>query len=155
IRQLGAGPVLLVDLAVEVIEHEPDVPIDVPVEAGSDDLLATARDAVREPEPVVEIHSAVACSDFPGAPGAVLPRPRIVRNDPVVGRGGAVVRTRLAGNDPADLRITALEFEVRPGYSGGCGRDGKPLDVIPEVFALEEHRTDAACAFDVVNARAR
>src|SRR6516165_6610594 len=80
-------PVLLVDDAVQIVEHESDITVDVPVQPGRIDGLLAAGHAVHETQPIVEIDDAVAPGDFPGAPAAFCPRERVVRNYAGVGTG--------------------------------------------------------------------
>src|SRR5215470_8208695 len=124
---------------MQVVEHEPDVTVDVPVEAGREDLLLAADDAVREADPVVEIDHAVAGRDLPGAPAAGGPGERILRHNARIGAGALIVGPRLAGDGPARFRIAAAELQARPG---DCSRGGEgvAVDIEPEVLALEEQR---------------
>src|SRR5262245_8444597 len=100
----------LVDPAMQIIEHEPDIAIDVPVQTGRDDGLFPACHAVRESQSIVEVDHAVAGCNFPRAPTAARQREGIFRNDAIVGRTTTIVGARLAGNDPAGLCIPAVEL---------------------------------------------
>src|SRR4051812_42396234 len=64
-EEVGArGPGRLGDRAVEVVEHEPDVAVHVPVEAGGVDRLLAAGGAIGEAQAVIEVDHAVASGDF-------------------------------------------------------------------------------------------
>src|SRR5258708_7938246 len=84
IAEIGRAD-LLGDVAVQIVEHESHVAIDVPVQRQRVDVLPSAGDAVGDAELAVEIHSAVAAGDLPGAPAAAIERERMVRNDATVG----------------------------------------------------------------------
>ena len=92
---------LLDDDAVQVIQHEPNVFGGIPVEPGGVDGLLAAGRAVRKPEPIVEVDLAVAAGDFPRAPVAALPGPRMGRYDVVIAAGRGIVGAGFAGQGPA------------------------------------------------------
>src|ERR1700730_5564471 len=75
---------LLGDVAMEIVEHEPDVVIDVPVQRQRIDCLSPASDAVCKGQPIVEIHGAVAAGNFPCAPAATAQGERIGRRHAAV-----------------------------------------------------------------------
>src|SRR5437868_6772976 len=56
------------DVTVQVIEHEADVAVDVPVERHRVDELPAASDAIGHAELIVEVHQADAAADFPCTP---------------------------------------------------------------------------------------
>src|SRR5215831_386439 len=125
----------LVDDAVHVIEHEPDVAVGIPVEPrGVDGLFATGG-TVHEAQAIVEIDHAVAPRDFKGAPVAALPREWAGRYRAGIGGSRRVVAVRLAGQGPACLDVAAVEVEGRPGTvaSAALGPEA-PVDGIPEVL---------------------
>ena len=64
------GADLLGDVAVQIIEHEADVAVDVPVQRRRIDGLSSTGDAVGSGELIVEIDSADATGNFPRAPSA-------------------------------------------------------------------------------------
>src|SRR3984893_18589871 len=61
---------LLGNVAMEIVEHEPDVVIDVPVQRQRIDCLSPASGAVCKGQPMVEIHGAEAAGNLPCAPAA-------------------------------------------------------------------------------------
>jgi hypothetical protein len=69
--ELGAGihgigrADLFSDVAVQVVEHETYVSIDVPVQARSVDRLLSTGHAVCGPQLIVQIHGADAAGNFP------------------------------------------------------------------------------------------
>jgi len=67
IAEVG-GADLLADVAVEIVEHEADVAIDIPVQRQRIDCLSPASDAVHQPEPIVEIDGAEPAGNLPCAP---------------------------------------------------------------------------------------
>ena len=94
---------LLGNVAVQVVEHESDVAIDVPVQARGVDRLLPAGHAIGGGELIVEIDRADASGNLPCAPATAGQRERIVRHDAEVGRrwpdctcGLSPVRTKLA-----------------------------------------------------------
>src|ERR1043166_8321740 len=79
------GADLFDDIAVDVVEHEADVAIDVPVEARRIDGLPAARHPGCGCELVVEIDLRDASRDLPCAPATAGQRERIDRHDAVIG----------------------------------------------------------------------
>ena len=65
----GIGGALLAgNIAMQVVEHEPDIPVHIPVQPGRIDGLSSARDAGCGSEPIVEVDRADAAADLPWAP---------------------------------------------------------------------------------------
>src|SRR6266850_6042539 len=64
------GADLLGDVAVQIVEHEADVAVDVPVKRCRIDGLSSTGDAVGGGELIVEIDSADTTGNFPRAPAA-------------------------------------------------------------------------------------
>src|SRR6516165_3382101 len=56
------------DVAMQIVQHEPDVVSGVPVQAGRVDSLPSAGDAGRGGELIVEIHNADATGDLKRTP---------------------------------------------------------------------------------------
>jgi len=107
----------LVDVGEEVIEQEPHIGRRIPVEPDLEDVLNTAEDAAGHRRRrtvigvVVEVGVAVARGDLPCAPAPMGRRERLIR----LQRGPSGLRSRvravLAGDEPADLAIAAVEGE--------------------------------------------
>ncbi|KIU01634.1 hypothetical protein QU38_00625 [Staphylococcus aureus] len=72
---------------MQIVQHEADVVVDVPVQRGGVDGLPPTGDADRLADLVVEVHRADAAGDFPGADAAAGERERIVRLDTAIGGG--------------------------------------------------------------------
>ena len=68
------GPHLPSNVAMQIVEHEADVAVDVPVQRDGVDELPAARDAIGKTELIVEVHHADAAGDFPRAPAAAVKR---------------------------------------------------------------------------------
>src|SRR5262245_3776126 len=59
---------LLDDVAMQIVEHQADIAVDVPVQRERVDCLPSARDTDRRGKPVIEVDRAVAPGDLPRAP---------------------------------------------------------------------------------------
>src|SRR5262249_9974760 len=79
---------LLTDVAVQVVEHETHVAIDVPVQARGVDCLLSTGHTICGPQLIVQIHGADAAGNFPRTPTAAPQREWICRDDAAVGCGG-------------------------------------------------------------------
>jgi len=79
----GAG--LPGDVAMQVVEHEAHVAVDVPVQRRGVDVLPSAGDAGRGCDLIVQVDRAETPRDFPGAPAVGLPRKRMIGLDAAVG----------------------------------------------------------------------
>src|SRR5258706_12708016 len=69
IANVGRGD-LLCDVAVQVVEQESDVSIDIPVQARGVDRLAATGDTGRCAKAIVEVDGAVSAGNLPCAPAA-------------------------------------------------------------------------------------
>src|SRR3954447_13240119 len=137
---------LLVDGAMQIVEHEPDVTRGVPVQAGGVDGLLAACDSVGEAEPVVEIDHAVASGDFPGAPASSGPGERVCGNDTAIGGAARIVGMGFAGKRVARLDIAPLKIQR--------GEARESIHIVEEVFALGVERAVACRHLDAVDLRA-
>src|ERR1700751_4988069 len=85
--ELGAGipdvgrADLLGNVAVQVIKHETNVAVDVPVQTRAVDCLLSTGHAICGPELIVQIHSADTAGNLPRPPTAAPQRERICRGD--------------------------------------------------------------------------
>src|SRR6266849_2389405 len=150
----GRGRKPLVDAAVQVIEHEADIGVGVPVQPGRVDRLSAAPDGVaggggREAggEMVVEADRAEAGRELDRAMAIfVVPRrEQMGRNGVRIGSGRGRVLALLAGQDPASLDVAAVET---------VGRQPPPVDVHMIVFALYKEVAVAGGALDAVDGSA-
>ncbi len=98
---------------MQVVEHEPDVAINIPVQAGRIDRLPSADHTVSGGELVVEIDRADTAGDFPCTPATSGQRERIERHDTVVGGEGGIISVTFARQNPTHLGIAAVEFHAR------------------------------------------
>src|SRR6266851_6908520 len=132
----GRGRKPLVDAPVQVIEHEPDIGVGVPVQPGRVDRLSAASDGVaggggRDSggEMVVETDRAEAGRELDRAVAIfVVPRgEQMGWNGIGIGSGRRNVLALLAGQDPASLDVAAVKT---------VGRQPPAVDVHMIVFAL-------------------
>src|ERR1700751_2156326 len=88
--QLGAGTPgvgradLFGDVAVQVVEHETYVAIDVPVQTRAVDCLLATGSAVFGPQLIVQIHGADAAGNLPRSPTSAPYRERIAWDDAAI-----------------------------------------------------------------------
>src|SRR3546814_7035414 len=92
--------------AVDVIKHEADVAVHIPVQAEREVLLPAAEDV-----PVVEINHAVARSNLPCAPVAHPPVEGTTWRNAPIRAGACAVASLLAGEDVADRKSTRLNSD--------------------------------------------
>ena len=88
---------LLCDVAVEVVQHEADIAVGVPVQRRGVDRLSSAGDAVCAGKLIVQIDGREAGGDLPRAPAAARELERVGRDDPVVSGTRRIVGAGLAG----------------------------------------------------------
>src|SRR6202040_2594925 len=103
----------LADVAVQVVEHEADVVVDVPIRADSDHLLLAAGDRVARCRGdvagrvvAIEVDDAVARPQFEPAPATLGQGPnieRMGRADAAIGAGRRYIFPVLAGEGIACL----------------------------------------------------
>src|SRR3954471_23088819 len=122
---------------MQVVEHEADVTVDIPVERARVDGLASAGDATGSRELIVEVDLAHASGDFPGTPAAAVQRERMRRLDAVISGIGRVVTTTFACQNVARLSVAPVEFEARRTDQRYAGVGGA-IDIVPEIFALQD-----------------
>jgi hypothetical protein len=79
------------DITVQVVEHEPDVAINVPVQACRIGRLLPAGDTICGGELVVEIDRADTPGELPCAPAAPGQREWVQRRNAVVSGGGRII----------------------------------------------------------------
>src|SRR5690348_9256955 len=122
-----------VDDAVQIIEHETQIVVRIPVEAeGIDRLLAAGKarpDQRARGEVVVEIDDAVAGRELEGSPTAGLQREGASRRNSAIAAAAGSVFARFAGHGVARFDIAAIEIEI--GHAA-------PRDVVVEIFRLRE-----------------
>jgi hypothetical protein len=94
---------------MQVIEHEADVAVDVPIQCGGVDGLPPARDAGRGAKLIVEVDRAHASGDLPCRP---VQRERMRRFDTAIGSRRRIIGVSLSGQHEVGLRVAALEFQA-------------------------------------------
>src|SRR3954462_9985026 len=123
---------------MQVVEHEADVAVDIPVEREGVDGLAPPGDAIGSRELIVEVNLAHASGDFPGTPAAAVQRERMRRLHAVISGIGRVITSTFACRNVAGLSVTALELQARRTDQRHAGVGGA-IDIVPEILALEDH----------------
>src|SRR6266404_3698214 len=153
IAEVG-GANLLGNVAVQVVEQESDVSIDIPVQARGVDRLAATGDTGRGGKLIVEVYRADTAGNLPSAPAAARQRERMLRYHAQIGCRGRIVLAGFAGQDKARLGIAALELQAwRSKRRKSRGRDA--IDIEPEIFTLEEERSVSRGSLDAVDLCAR
>src|SRR5712671_4770495 len=82
---------LLCDVAVQVVEQESDVSIDIPVQGRGVDRLAPTGDAGRGGKLIVEVYRADTAGNLQRAPAAARQRERMLRYHAQIGCRGRIV----------------------------------------------------------------
>src|SRR5690348_9514789 len=122
-----------VDDAVQIIEHEAQIVVRIPVETeGINRLLAAGKaraDQRARGEVVVEIDDAVAGRELEGSPTACLQREGASRRNSPIATAARSVFARFAGHGVARFDIAAIEIEIG---------QAAPRDVVVEIFRLRE-----------------
>src|SRR5690242_1681446 len=88
---------LLGDVAMQVVEHETHVAIDVPVQTRRIDRLLSTGHAVCASQLIIQIHDADAAGNLPRAPAAAPYRERVCWDDAAIGGVGWNIRVGFAG----------------------------------------------------------
>src|SRR6478752_2992841 len=127
---------LLCDVAVQVVEQESDVSIDIPVQACGVDRLTATGDTGRGGKLIVEVYRADTAGNLPSAPAAARQRERMLRYHAQIGCCGRIVLAGFAGQGIGCLHIAALELQAwRSKRRKSRGRVA--IDIEPEIFTLE------------------